>query len=118
MHFLVVHFKDTLRVRFFLDGYPIRHEELFDPRFALAPIAQSADMASQMIYGRRIVADMIDDLDAAFQKEVVLKADLQSVDLVMLIAAAEEFFQIDKNTQTQNPFNVDLRHIISSMTMV
>lgn len=115
-HFLSAHFGQTLGIRFFAEAYPLRPTEVFDELMALAPIAVSADMASRSIYGRPLVEDRVEDSKAAFGFVAKLRPDIESVDLFLLVAAAEEFFGISADSHSpQDGADVDLTEIFERM---
>lgn len=115
-HFLSAHFGQTLRIRFFADAYPLRPSEVFDDLMALAPIAVSADMASVSIYGRPLVEERKEDPESAFGFVARLRPDIESVDLFLLVAAAEEFFGISADSHSpQEGADVDLARIFERM---
>ena len=95
MKFLEVHFGETLKVGFRLKGIPVPAGEVFSPRFLLSAIAQRADNASCGIYGRSIISSVEKDGGACTGSVVHLVDDLQSVDLILLVASAEDFFGIN-----------------------
>lgn len=115
LRFLGVHFGQTLGVRFFLDGYRIKSEEMFHPLLALTPIAIAADNASLKFYGRGLIESETPNDEAAFGVVVSLIRDLQSIDLFLLIAAAEDFFGITDVEQTDGRTEIELRPILDKL---
>lgn len=113
---LSVHFHHTLSVRFSLDTYPIKSELIFDPFMALTPIAIAANNASMMLYGRTILDGAITpNPDAAFGAVVALRPDLISLDVFILIAAAENFFGISGSSHPSGRTNIDLRPLMDGL---
>ena len=118
LRFLGIHFGQTLGVQFFLDGCRIQSEEMFDPYLALAPIATAADRASRMFYERPLLTgDPTPNADSAFGVIVSLIPDLQSIDLFLLIAAAEDFFGISSLAHTEGKTEIELRPILDRIRL-
>ena len=97
MKFLEVHFGEMLKVDFRLQGIPVPAGEIFSPNFLLSAIAQRADRASCGIYSRSIISSVEKSESACTGEVVHLVDDLQSVDLILLVASAEDLFGIDAN---------------------
>lgn len=114
LRFLALHFGQTLGVKFHLDNYPVKSEEIFNPLCALSPIAQRAEAASLHFYNRPLIASTHPNPDSAFGVVVDLIPELQSVDLILLIAAAEDFFGISGINHEEGTTHINLRPILDS----
>ena len=115
-HFLSTHFGQTLGIRFYADTYPIHPAEVFDDLMTLAPISVSADLASRTIYGRTLIDEKIADDKAAFGFVVKLRNDIESVDLFLLVAAAEEFFGVSADMYSPlESVDLDLSDVFERM---
>lgn len=115
IRFLGIHFGRVLGVRFYLNTYPLRGDEVFDAFMALSPIAKAADAASIAIYARPIVETEAVDERSAFGSVVTLRPDLNGLDLMLLIAAAEEFFGISPTDEAEDILEIDLQPILERM---
>ena len=97
VHFLEQHFAKTVRMRFFLGDQMIAADEVFDERMMLIPIAIAANDVSLRIYKREIVKGVLPDtsLHAPFGVRVELVDEINGLDLLLLVATAEELLGVN-----------------------
>lgn len=105
-HFLEEHFSKVVRLRFFIEGVLLEPEMVFEQSMLLLPIAMAANDLSKHIYGRDIIKGIVPDEspNAPFHARVELREDISGLDLLLLVAAAEEFFGVAADEPSETEF--------------